>query len=158
MRSSVNFLPAMVATLIVSAIIGCISDRSAYAGPAAFGSGTNSREINGPGLSTGQQGSPGVTLGYTLVQYPSQYPQQQSPQGAAAEQAFRRNLMMHSMGFGGIFGPALKKWVNTPSKADRCADYTEFAAKQACKAGDGWAADRLRDHQSTPEEKDWYDR
>jgi hypothetical protein len=53
--------------------------------------------------------------------YPPQYnsqPQagQQSAAGAQAEAAFRRNLMLHSMQFGGIFGPALKKWVETPSK------------------------------------------
>jgi len=52
--------------------------------------------------------------------YPQQYGQQQqsgqqSAAGAQAEAAFRRNLMMHSMGFGGLFGPALKKWVETPS-------------------------------------------
>jgi hypothetical protein len=53
---------------------------------------------------------------YNPQQYgQQQQPGQQSAAGAQAEAAFRRNLMMHSMGFGGLFGPALKKWVETPS-------------------------------------------
>jgi hypothetical protein len=91
-------------------------------------------------------------------------PRQQSAQGAQAEQAFRNALVMKGIsgGFGGIFGPSLKKWVNTPSAppqgGEKCRDYSEFAAKQACSAGDGWAADRLQNNESDGAEKDWYNR
>ena len=68
-------------------------------------------------------------------------------------------LMQRSMGFGGIFGPLiapLGKGGGSPS--DKCAHYTEYAARQACKAGDGWAADRLERKESSPSERDWYNR
>nr|WP_294509944.1 hypothetical protein [uncultured Rhodopila sp.] len=89
---------------------------------------------------------------------------QQSAQGAQAEALFRQKLLMQSMGFGGIFSAPLKKWVNTPSKpssggSDECGNnYSEYSAQQACKSGNGWAADRLQNHESDGAEKDWYDR
>jgi hypothetical protein len=183
MTSWTNSLQAVFAAFVAFAIIGCISNGSAYGGQPGYGAGPL---INGVRISLGPnhgyQGRPdlavrippvGIPL-YTPVQYPSPqyqqppYPQppqqrQQSAQGAAAERAFRQNLMMHSLGFGGIFGPGLKKWANTPSKPSgggnsRCGGYNEYAAQQACKNGDGWAADRLENHESSGSEKDWYNR
>ncbi len=69
-------------------------------------------------------------------------------------------LMQRSMGFGGIFGPLIAPLNKSGggSKQDECGQYTDYAACQAHKAGDGWAADRLQNHQSTPAERDWYNR
>jgi hypothetical protein len=99
-------------------------------------------------------------------QQPSQnQPTQQSAEGARAEQAFRNALVMQGIsgGFGGIFGPGLKKWVNTPSApssggGDQCGGYSDYGAKQACKNGDGWAANRLQNNESDGSEHDWYNR
>jgi hypothetical protein len=67
------------------------------------------------------------------------------------------------MGFGGIFGPALQDWLNTPSAPagdgpDECGHYAEYAARQACGVGDLWGADRIEQGRATPEERAWYDR
>jgi len=111
--------------------------------------------------------------GYQQASAPAQQQQQAQPQqsaaGAQAEAAFRQKLMMQSMGFGGIFGPGLKKWRDTPSApssgggggsggSDECGYYNENAAKQACKNSDTWSADRIEHHEADPAEKDWYDR
>jgi hypothetical protein len=92
-------------------------------------------------------------------------PRPQSPQGAQAEQAFRNSLTQQGIagGFGGIFGPGLRKWLNTPSAPSsggggECAHYNDYAAQQACKSGHGWAADRLENKQSDGAERDWYNR
>ena len=67
-----------------------------------------------------------------------------------------------SMGFGGVFGPALQDWLNAPSAppaaAESCGDYADYAARQACGAGDLWAADRIEQDRSSPSERDWYNR
>jgi hypothetical protein len=79
------------------------------------------------------------------------------------ELRLRIELLQRSMGFGGIFGPALQDWLNAPSAppaaaSDACGRYTEHAARQACGAGDLWAADRIEDDRASPEERDWYGR
>jgi hypothetical protein len=77
-----------------------------------------------------------------------------------AELKLRMMLMQRSMGFGGIFGPLIAPLNKSGggSKGNECGHYTDYAACQAYKAGDGWAADRLQNHQSTPAERDWYNR
>jgi hypothetical protein len=76
-----------------------------------------------------------------------------------AELKLRMMLMQRSMGFGGIFGPLIAPLNKSGgSKQDECGQYTDYAACQAHKAGDGWAADRLQNKQSTPAERDWYNR
>lgn len=89
-------------------------------------------------------------------------PQQQSAEGARAEQAFRNALVMKGIsgGFGGIFGPGLRKWAQTPSAPSeaKCGGYSDHVAQQACKNDDIWAADRLQNNQSTESERSWYDR
>jgi hypothetical protein len=86
--------------------------------------------------------------------------EQRSPSGASREELeLRMKLMQKSMGFGGIFAPLiapLGKGGGSPS--DGCARYKEYAARQACKAGDGWAADRLERKESSGSERDWYNR
>jgi hypothetical protein len=182
MRSSNNTLQAVFAAFVAFAIIGCVPHGPAYGSQPGYGSGPSMTGVPiSLAPSNGYPGNPKLafrvppveTPGYTPVQYPSPYqqpyqqpqyqqPRQQSAQGAAAERAFRQNLMMHSLGFGGIFGPGLKKWANTPSKpsgsSNKCGGYNEYAAQQACKNGDGWAADRLENHESSGSEKDWYNR
>lgn len=79
------------------------------------------------------------------------------------ELRLRIELLQRSMGFGGIFGPALQGWLNAPSApspapGDDCAHYTEYAAHQACGSGDLWAADRIQEDRASPEELDWYNR
>jgi hypothetical protein len=77
-----------------------------------------------------------------------------------AELKLRMMLMQRSMGFGGIFGPLIAplNQGGGSSKQNECGHYTDYAACQAYKAGDGWAADRLQNHRSTPSERDWYNR
>jgi hypothetical protein len=83
---------------------------------------------------------------------------QQSQQGMSdAEARMRIMLLQRSMQFGGIFRPAMDDWMRSPP-ADRCSGYSDSAAKQACKSGNGWAADRLQNKQSNPAERDWYNR
>lgn len=86
-----------------------------------------------------------------------QQPTQQPPM-SDAEAQLRILLLQRSMGFGGIFGPALKDWANTPSRDEGCGRYTDPAACNAHRVGDDWAADRLQRHESTPAERDWYNR
>jgi hypothetical protein len=78
------------------------------------------------------------------------------------ELRLRIELLQRSMGFGGIFGPALQDWLNAPSappaQRDACGRYAEHAARQACGAGDLWAADRIQQDRASPEERDWYGR
>jgi hypothetical protein len=64
------------------------------------------------------------------------------------------------MGFGGIFGPMLNGLRGNGSSGDDCArhGYTDYAACQAYKAGNGWAADRLQRKQSNGAERSWYNR
>jgi hypothetical protein len=86
----------------------------------------------------------------------------QSGQGSGtpsqAEMRLRLELMQRSLGFGGIFGPALRDWVDTPPRDDGCGPYTDYAACQAHRAGDDWAAERLQQRRSTGAERDWYSR
>ena len=96
---------------------------------------------------------------------PQNYARQpQSPAGAQAEAAMRARLLQQAGGFGGIFGPSLNHWANTPSGGggggrDECGGrYDEYAAQQACNSGNGWAADRLENRQSDGAEQDWYNR
>ncbi len=90
---------------------------------------------------------------------PEQEQQEPSSGMSEAELQLRLELMQRSMGFGGIFGPALQDWLNAPSAPDHgCGGYTDYAARQACGAGDRWAADRLQQDRSTSEERDWYNR
>jgi hypothetical protein len=74
----------------------------------------------------------------------------------------RAALLQRSMGFGGIFGPSLKNWMNTPEGNSpghgQCSDYSDFAACQAHKNGDDWAANRLRNNESSDSERAWYNR
>ena len=85
-------------------------------------------------------------------------------QGMSEEELrLRIELLERSMGFGGIFGPALQDWLNAPSGPsgagpDECAHYAEYAARQACGVGDLWGADRIEQGRATPEERAWYDR
>jgi hypothetical protein len=75
-----------------------------------------------------------------------------------AEAQLRILLLQRSLGFGGIFGPALQDWRNSPSPDRGCGAYTDPAACNAYRAGDLWAADRLQRRESTPAERDWYNR
>ena len=91
-------------------------------------------------------------------------------QGMSEEELrLRIELLRRSMGFGGIFGPALQDWLNAPSlpaagpsgdtAPDQCAArYNEYAARQACANGDLWGADRIEQGRASPEERAWYDR
>ncbi len=78
----------------------------------------------------------------------------------------RARLLQQAGGFGGLFRPSLNQWANAPSSGagaagtdDECdGRYNEYAARQACRSGDGWAADRLENQQSDGSERDWYNR
>jgi hypothetical protein len=125
--------------------------------PGTQSAGTQTQSYGNQGAYQQQQYAPASNQ----AQQPAT--QQQSAAGAQAEAAFRQKLMTQGMGFGGIFGPSLKKWRDTPSapasqQSDGCGDYSEYSAKQACKSGNGWAADRLQNHESDDAEKDWYNR
>lgn len=86
-------------------------------------------------------------------------PGQQGGSGMSDQEAqMRMMLMQRSMGFGGIFGPALNQWANTPRQSDPCDAYSDYAACQAHKNGDDWAAERLQNNQSSGAERDWYNR
>ena len=78
------------------------------------------------------------------------------------ELRLRIELLQRSLGFGGIFGPALQDWLNSPSappaQSDPCGHYADYAARQACGAGDLWAADRIQEDRASPAERDWYNR
>ncbi len=87
---------------------------------------------------------------------PSRRATQQNPQGMT-EDELRLHLMQKSMRFGGIFGPLIDP-LNKPGTRDECGGYTDHAACQAYKAGDGWAAERLQRKQANPSERDWYNR
>jgi hypothetical protein len=84
-------------------------------------------------------------------------------QGMSEEELrLRIELLKRSMGFGGIFGPALQDWLNAPSAPagdapDECAHYNEYAARRACAVGDLWGADRIEQGRASPEERAWYD-
>jgi hypothetical protein len=86
------------------------------------------------------------------------------PQGMSEEELrLRIELLKRSMGFGGIFGPALQDWLNAPSAPsgdgpDECAHYTEYAARRACANGDLWGADRIEQGRASEAERAWYDR
>lgn len=88
--------------------------------------------------------------------------QPQQGQMSDAEARMRIMLLQRSMGFGGIFRPAMDDWMRSPSApaggGGNCGGYSDYAAKQACKSGDGWAADRLQQRRSTGAERDWYNR
>ncbi len=108
-----------------------------------------------------QAPAPDCPPGWVCPQGPQQ--EQEAPPGMSEQEAqMRLQLMQRSMGFGGIFGPALQNWLNSPSappaEDDACSGYTDYAAHQACGNGDLWAADRLQQDQSTPAERDWYNR
>jgi hypothetical protein len=100
----------------------------------------------------------GIMTGTGFAQAPP------DPQGMSEEELrLRIELLERSMGFGGIFGPALQDWLNAPSAPagdapDECAHYSEYAARQACGVGDLWGADRIEQGRATPEERAWYDR
>jgi hypothetical protein len=71
------------------------------------------------------------------------------------ELRLRIELLERSMGFGGIFAPALQDWLNAPpipagDEPDECAHDTEYAARQACGVGDLWGADRIEQGRTTP--------
>lgn len=79
------------------------------------------------------------------------------------ELRLRIELLKRSMGFGGIFGPALHDWLNAPpapanDAPDECAHYNEHAARQACANGDLWGADRIEQGRASEAERAWYDR
>ena len=99
--------------------------------------------------------------GWVCPQGPQQ--EQEAPPGMSEQEAqMRAALMQHGLGFGGIFGPALQNWLNSPSapaaEDDACSGYSDYAAHQACGNGDLWAADRLQQDQSPSAERDWYNR
>jgi hypothetical protein len=86
------------------------------------------------------------------------------PQGMSEEELrLRIELLKRSMGFGGIFGPAMQDWLNAPSAPaggapDECAHYNEYAARRACANGDLWGADRIEQGGASEAERAWYDR
>lgn len=84
-------------------------------------------------------------------------------QGMSEEEArLRMLLLQRSQGFGGIFSPLMQGLKQGGGKGrssgNDCGPYTDYAACQAYKAGDGWAADRLQNRRSNPSERDWYNR
>jgi hypothetical protein len=86
-------------------------------------------------------------------------------QGMSEEELrLRIELLRRSMGFGGIFGPALQDWLNAPSAPsgdtgpDPCAHYNEYAARRACVNGDLWGADASSRARASEAERAWYDR
>lgn len=82
--------------------------------------------------------------------------QSAAQQPSDKERAFRIMLLQRSMGFGGIFGPMIAP-LNKPGAGPKpCGHYSEYAACQAYRNGDQWAADRIQDKRSTPAERDWY--
>jgi hypothetical protein len=90
-------------------------------------------------------------------------PSDEAASGMSEEELrLRIELLQRSLGFGGIFGPALQDWLNSPSappaQGDPCGHYADYAARQACGAGDLWAADRIQEDRASPEERDWYNR
>lgn len=82
-----------------------------------------------------------------------------------AERKLRMALLQRSMGFGGIFGPMIAP-LNRPGAGGgpprpaqkSCGAYSDYAACQAYRNGDRWAADRLQNKRSTGAERDWYNR
>ncbi len=117
--------------------------------------------LAGAAPARAQAPAPDCPPGWVCPQGPQQ--EQEPPPGMSEQEAqMRLELMQRSMGFGGIFGPALQNWLNSPSappaEDDACSAYSDYAAHQACGNGDLWAADRLQQDQSTPAERDWYNR
>ncbi|HEX5078125.1 MAG TPA: hypothetical protein VFV80_03170 [Geminicoccaceae bacterium] len=89
----------------------------------------------------------------------------QAPPGMSEEELrLRLELLQRSMGFGGIFGPALQGWLEAPpapsgdTGPDECAHYNEYAARRACANGDLWGADRIEQGRASEAERAWYDR
>jgi hypothetical protein len=95
--------------------------------------------------------------------------------GGMTEEQFRQMLQQRSTGFGGIFGPMLQGGGGSggggsvapagraaspqAQREQQCANrYSDYAARQACKNGDLWAADRLQNKRSSGSERDWYNR
>ena len=62
------------------------------------------------------------------------------------------------MGFGGIFAPFIRGMMQPSQSDSRCAAYSNYAACQAAKNGDLWAADRLQNNEASGAERDWYNR
>jgi|SRR5579859_4340559 len=97
---------------------------------------------------------------------PSQV-QRRQPSAADMRQAQAvMGLMKQSMGFGGIFGGMINDSVGPKTwggggggggGGNPCEYYNEYAACQAHKNGDDWAADRIERHEASGAEKDWYD-
>jgi hypothetical protein len=96
--------------------------------------------------------------------YPPSSPSLSSPSGQPSQKELeaRAALLQGSMGFGGIFGPTIKGFMNgsggSSPGSGACANYSDYGACQAHKAGEDWAADRLQNNQSSGAEKDWYNR
>jgi hypothetical protein len=76
------------------------------------------------------------------------------------ERRLRMMLLQRSMGFGGIFAPTINGMMKGGSPDNGCKrnGYSDYAACQAYKSGNGWAADRLQRHESNGAERDWYNR
>jgi hypothetical protein len=89
-------------------------------------------------------------------------------QADARANAAAAALLQQSMGFGGIFGGMLGGGGANPwsfggggasgSGEKDCGRYSDYAACQAYRNGDIWAADRIQDDRADPAEKDWYNR
>jgi hypothetical protein len=110
---------------------------------------------------------------YAAASTPAKKPaqaQRRQPSAADIRQAQAvMGLMRQSMGFGGIFGGAINNSVGPKtwgggggggggdSGGNPCEYYNEYAACQAHKNGDDWAADRIERHEASGSEKDWYD-
>jgi len=107
---------------------------------------------------------PSIVCALAIVaSIPSAHAKQSQGQGMSdAEARMRIMLLRRSMQFGGIFRPAMDDWMSSSSASSggsgRCGSYSDYAAQQACKSGNGWAADRLQNKQSNGAERDWYNR
>ena len=109
-----------------------------------------------------------VFIGQSLSAQTGAPPTEPAQEMSEEELRLRIELLKRSLGFGGIFGPALQDWMNAPpapqpgpsgsSDPDNCSRYTEYAARQACGSGDLWGADRIEDGRASAEERAWYDR
>jgi hypothetical protein len=165
-------------TLVLLCLVGCVTANDPSGGTVAF-PGLNVALPRGGSINipSGQQPQAPYNAYQQPYQRPYQQPyqqpyaqpyaqqtlpQHQNSQPTEGEQQMRAALLQRSMGFGGIFGPTLKNWMNTPEGNSpghgQCSDYSDYAACQAHKNGDDWAADRLRNNQSSGAERDWYNR
>jgi tetratricopeptide (TPR) repeat protein len=85
---------------------------------------------------------------------------QRNPQADAAAQAMALSMMQHMFSGGGMgmFGFGGGGGGGGGGSSQPSCQYSSYAACQAARNGDTWAADRIENGTSSGSEHDWYDR